>query len=98
VVGLDPAHNAVVVGPAAALGRDELTARRVTWIAGHPPPAAVPAQVKIRYRAVPTAATVTPLAGDRVHVRFAEPLRAITPGQSAVFYDGEICLGGGVIE
>lgn len=98
VLGLDPAHNAVVVGPAETLGRDELTARQVTWIAGHPPPAAVPAQVKIRYRALPTAATVTPLAGDRVHVRFTEPLRAITPGQSAVFYDGEICLGGGVIE
>jgi tRNA-specific 2-thiouridylase len=41
---------------------------------------------------------ITPLDADRIEVRFDEPVAAVTPGQSAVFYLGEICLGGGVIE
>jgi tRNA-specific 2-thiouridylase len=98
VLALDKAHNAVVVGPAEALGRDHLTARQVNWIAGEPPRAAIPVEVKIRYRAVPAPAVVTPVAGDRVHVHLARPLRDITPGQSAVLYDGAVCLGGGIIE
>jgi len=54
--------------------------------------------VKIRYKAAPAWATVTPLVGDRAEVVFEDRLRDITPGQAAVFYDGEICLGGGIIE
>lgn len=98
VLALDKVHNAVVVGPAEALGRDHLTARQVNWIAGEPPSAAISAEIKIRYRAVPMPAMVTPLANDRVQIRFDGPLRDITPGQSAVFYDGDVCLGGGLIE
>jgi tRNA-specific 2-thiouridylase len=41
---------------------------------------------------------VTPLDDERIEVRFDEPVSAVTPGQSAVFYQGEICLGGGIIE
>jgi tRNA-specific 2-thiouridylase len=54
--------------------------------------------VQIRYRHAPAAATITPLPGGRAEVRFDEPQRAITPGQAAVFYDGEVCRGGGWIE
>jgi tRNA-specific 2-thiouridylase len=54
--------------------------------------------VKIRYKASAQPALVTPLGADRVQVQFDEPLRDITPGQGAVIYDGEICLGGGIIE
>ena len=54
--------------------------------------------VKTRYRQSDIPCTVTPLGADRLEVRFDEPVAAVTPGQSAVFYQGEICLGGGIIE
>ncbi len=98
VLRLEPASNALVVGPAAELGRDHLTAHSVNWIAGQPPAGPIEAQVKIRYRARPAPAIVTPLPDQRVAVHFAEPLRDITRGQAAVIYQGESCLGGGLIE
>ncbi|MEI2420273.1 aminomethyltransferase beta-barrel domain-containing protein, partial [Arthrospira platensis SPKY2] len=52
---------------------------------------------KVRYRAKPQPCTLYPEAGDRVRVRFDQPLRDITPGQGAVFYDGDRALGGGLI-
>jgi len=94
----DLARNALIVAPLEEMGRSELTASEVNWIAGAPPEAPFRAEVKIRYKAHPTWGMVTPLPGGRVHVRFEEPLRDITPGQAAVFYDGEVCLGGGIIE
>ncbi|MGQ0600567.1 MAG: tRNA 2-thiouridine(34) synthase MnmA [Anaerolineales bacterium] len=57
-----------------------------------------PVQVKIRYKATPANASLIPLPGNRVEVIFDQRLRDITPGQAAVFYDGEVCLGGGIIE
>ncbi|HLV34003.1 MAG TPA: aminomethyltransferase beta-barrel domain-containing protein, partial [Spirillospora sp.] len=56
------------------------------------------AEVKIRYKAKPAAALIEPLGTDRIRVRFDEPVRDATPGQGAVIYDGEVCLGGGIIE
>ncbi len=94
----DLARNALIVAPLEELGRSELTASEVNWIAGAPPEAPLRAEVKIRYKARPSWGLVTPLPGGRAHVRFEEPLRDITPGQAAVFYDGEVCLGGGIIE
>jgi tRNA-specific 2-thiouridylase len=55
------------------------------------------AQVQLRYRAAPAQATVIPLADGRAEVQFDEPQRDITPGQAAVVYDGEVCLGSGII-
>jgi tRNA-specific 2-thiouridylase len=98
VLRLEPAENTLVVGPAAELGRDCLTAHSVNWIAGQPPPGQIEAQVKIRYKARPATAVVTPLADSRVQVLLAQPLRDITRGQAVVFYQGEECLGGGLIE
>lgn len=98
VLRLEPATNTLVVGPHSELGRDHLVAHRVNWVEGRPPREAVPAQVKIRYRARLTPATVTPLSEGRVQIDFDYPLRGITPGQGAVFYDEDVCLGGGIIE
>jgi tRNA-specific 2-thiouridylase len=98
VLGVDPDRNALIVGTWAELGTDRLTAARVNWVAGEPPAEPFRAQVKIRYKAQPAPAVVEPLPEARAAARFDEPLPAITPGQGAVFYDGEVCLGGGIIE
>lgn len=98
VLGKDAKRNALIVGVKDELGRSTLTARRVNWISGEVPEASIRAQVKIRYKSKAIAATVTPLADDRVHIQFDESLRDISPGQGAVMYDSDICLGGGLIE
>jgi tRNA-specific 2-thiouridylase len=99
VTALDSTRNAVIVGRKSELGKRELIARDVNWI---PPRLAetlpLRAEVKIRYRAHPVSALIAAVDARRVRVEFAEPLRDITPGQAAVFYDGDRCLGGGIIE
>ena len=97
VLRLEPASNRLVVGPADELGSSRLVAREVNWIAGQPPASTFRAQVKIRYKATPAPATVH-VEGDTVAARFDAPLRDITPGQAAVFYDRDLCLGGGLIQ
>jgi tRNA-specific 2-thiouridylase len=99
VIELRVDTNTLVVGTEAELGRDRLSAGNVNWISGRPPEAPFRAQVKIRYKAAPAWATITPSPEDRmVEVVFDTLRRDITPGQAAVFYDGEICLGGGIIQ
>ena len=97
VLKKDFQRNALIVGEKHQLGKSDLSAGNVNWIAGDPPPEPLRAQVKIRYKAAPVWATVTPLENQGAHVVFDEPLPDITPGQAAVFYDSEICLGGGTI-
>jgi tRNA-specific 2-thiouridylase len=70
---------------------------REPGVAGAPPSTAFEAMVKIRYNHPGTPATVTLLENDRAHVRLHDPQRAVTPGQAAVIYDGDVVLGGGWI-
>jgi tRNA-uridine 2-sulfurtransferase len=99
VTALDVARNALVVGRAAELGKHELVAHNVNWI---PPDLAAElplrAGVKIRYRAREQPALISALDETRVRVEFDAPLRDITPGQAAVFYNSERCLGGSIIK
>lgn len=74
-----------------------LQARKVNWVAGHAPTLPLTCHAKIRYRQTEQQCVVEKLDDDSIGVRFAEPQRAITPGQSVVFYDNRVCLGGGVI-
>lgn len=75
----------------------ECTVTAVNWIPSPLPAAPVRCKARIRYHHPEQPCTVIPLSGDRVRVVFDEPVRAITPGQAAVFYDGDTVLGGGTI-
>ena len=97
VVDLDPAHNRVVVGGAECLSRAELTVERCNWIAFAQRPGRLEVLAKIRYHHPGAKAVVEPAADGTALVRFAEPQRAITPGQACVFYQGEVVVGGGWI-
>jgi tRNA-specific 2-thiouridylase len=98
VLEVRPETRSVVVGEEKALLGDRLVARGVNWLSEPEPVTPRRADVRIRYRHAEAPATLRPLGVGRVEVRFDEPQRAITPGQAAVFYDGEVCLGGGWIE
>ena len=98
VVRVDARENRVVVGREEDLLETGCTVREVNWVSCEPSEEPVTVDVKIRYRTRPTAATVTPMAGSRARIEFVEPVRALSPGQSAVFYREDILLGGGIID
>lgn len=98
VVRLDMEKHQVVVGGADDVFARGLIAGDLNWIAIDELTAPMDVTVKVRYGKKEGRATIAPLAGSRVRVTFAEPQRAVTPGQSAVFYDGDIVIGGGIIE
>lgn len=97
VVDVNAFTKRVTIGPASALERSELIAERVHWISGEAPKSPIDVQARVRSRAADVAASITPIGGDRARVQFAQKLRAIAPGQAVVFYDGDLCLGGGWI-
>ena len=98
VIKVDAAKNTVTLGTEKHLFSRELTASRFNWISGEPPKEKIRCLAKVRYRQKEQNACAEALPDGRVKIIFDEPQRAITPGQSAVIYDGETVLGGGIIE
>lgn len=98
VVRLEAGSNRVVVGREGEQYARGLEAEDVRWVAGEPPPRPLEASVRIRHTHEPAEATVEPRGRAAARVRFRAPQRAVAPGQAAVFYDGDVVLGGGRIE
>ncbi|MDX1662408.1 MAG: tRNA 2-thiouridine(34) synthase MnmA [Candidatus Promineifilaceae bacterium] len=90
-------RNALVVGTREELGQTELVARDVNWVVPTTPPEGTRAEVKIRYKARPVRATLFPLPEGTVRVRFDDFVYGATAGQGVTFYEGDRCLGGGII-
>ena len=97
VLGKNPITNSLVVGPQEVLGSRELNARDVNWLSGEVPQGTFRAEVKIRYTAKEAEALVMPMDGNQVQVQFDSPQRDITAGQAAVFFQGDLLIGGGII-
>lgn len=95
VIGLNPLKNQVIVGAEEGLYKTELVLKTVHWVSGNPN-FPLKCTAKIRYR-VEEASCIVKQEGGTFVVSFPEPQRAITPGQSIVFYDKEVVLGGGII-
>jgi tRNA-specific 2-thiouridylase len=96
VTSIDPDLNIITIGGEDDLLSDTIIVEHVNWV-GECPSSPTRTETKIRYRAQSAASTVTPLADGGARVEFDAPQRAVTPGQAAVFYDGDIVVGGGAI-
>jgi tRNA-specific 2-thiouridylase len=97
VIAKDVGTNSLVVGVRSELGNTAISVRNVNWISGSPPDNTLRVEVKIRYRADPAPALVVPAGYNRADVRLEQPLDDVTPGQGAVFYQGDRVIGGGII-
>ena len=97
VIKLDIQKNQVIVGTEQDLYSKELIANEINWLAIDQLKEPLKLKAKVRYRAKEAECTVYPIENEQVKVIFDEPQRAITPGQSVVFYDEDIVVGGGKI-
>lgn len=97
VCDIDAKKNIVVVGEEKDLFSKEAYVCDFNWISGEVPNNEIKCKVKIRYRQNEQPATIIPLENNNVKIVFDEPQKAITPGQAAVAYDGDIVIGGGII-
>jgi tRNA-specific 2-thiouridylase len=97
VLKKDRARNALIVGPREALERTLFCVRDLNWISGDPVPAEQLVEIKIRYKATAVPGHVYKNMNGTAEIKLAKPARGITPGQGAVFYIDDVCLGGGII-
>jgi tRNA-specific 2-thiouridylase len=97
VLSIDAAANRVVVGPASELGAPEARAENVRFLSAAPD-GPFRAGVRVRHRSPEAPATVVPSADGSARILFDAPVRAVAPGQSCVFYDGDVVIGGGVLK
>jgi len=97
VLEKDFSHNTLIVGRRDQCAHDSLVAGQVNWIAGAPTATSFNGQVKIRYRSHEIPGIVEVLDSKQIKVQFSQPVLDITPGQAAVIYNGDVCLGGGII-
>ena len=98
ITKIDVSKNTIAVGENEELFSDGLIAEKTNFISVDFPRKIIPAKVKIRYNHKETACRITPLGKNRVKVKFSQPQRAVTSGQSSVFYSGDMLLGGGIIQ
>jgi tRNA-specific 2-thiouridylase len=101
VLDKDLDNNVLIVGQGhdhPLMLHNVLEASQLDWCCDNPLNTALRCAAKTRYRQPDQSCRIEPIGNDRCKVIFDEPQRAITPGQSVVFYDGEVCLGGGIIE
>jgi tRNA-specific 2-thiouridylase len=89
--------NQLIIGTRDELGRNEFTVNHPNWISGNAPVKPIQAMVRIRYKSREVQSTLIPNGINNLRVELQEPLPDITPGQAAVFYRDELCLGGGII-
>jgi tRNA-specific 2-thiouridylase len=98
VVKIEPDKNAIYVGENNDLFQSTFIVSQLNWIAFDDLEKEIECKIKIRYQHEPQEGRISPLTKDEAMVKFNKPERAITPGQSAVFYQEEVVLGGGVID
>ena len=98
VLDKDRERNALIVGPREQVGRQVFDLASVNWIAGAPPAPAFQAQAQVRYHALRLRARVECKPDDRAAVELEARQPDVAPGQSAVFFAGDVCLGGGIIQ
>jgi tRNA-specific 2-thiouridylase len=97
VIAIDPVRRAVVIGSREELLGNGIVARETNWLADAPEVGAS-VSIRVRHRATLARAEIVRIDGDEIELALDEPVSAITPGQSVVFYDGTTVLGGGLIE
>ncbi|WP_036891980.1 MULTISPECIES: tRNA 2-thiouridine(34) synthase MnmA [Prochlorococcus] len=108
VIEIQSSTNRVIVAPRSEASRDNCTVGSINWVSIEPPSKKTIVEVQLRYRSKPVLATLTPIKPLKKDIENDRPYRcnlqfqseqfSITPGQAAVFYEGEILLGGGIIE
>jgi len=97
VIRKDLKNNTLIVGSREYLGQGKFYVDNVNWISGEAPADPIPANVKIRYKSREVPSVITATNSNTVSIQLDSPLADITPGQAAVFYQDDVCLGGGII-